>query len=158
MAKAKQLNDTDIVKDQLGKLLELMKTSASIESVEEDGENVAVQIDAGEDSGLLIGTHGKTIEALELLSNLMLKNKKGEWRRVTVNIADWKEKEEKRLSDLAGTIATRAVETGKPQYLYNLTSGQRRVIHMLLAENENVETTSDGDGAERFLIVTPKNS
>jgi spoIIIJ-associated protein len=158
MAKAKQPSDIDTVKEQVQKLLELMMTSASIDVSEGVEDTINVQITAEEDAGLLIGTHGKTIEAIELLSNLMLKNAKGEWRRVTVNISDWKEKEEKRLSDLALSVANRVKETGTPQYLYNLSSAQRRTVHMLLAENSDVKTTSDGDGAERYLIVSPKDS
>lgn len=156
MSKA-ALSDTDIVNDQLTKLLELMKTDASLEVSEKEDETILAQIEAGDDSGLLIGSHGKTIEAIDLLANLMFKQKKGDWKRIVVNIADWKEKEEKRLSDLAQSVAQRAIETGKPQYLYNLSSSQRRTIHMLLAENLQVHTESDGDGAERYLIVSPKD-
>jgi spoIIIJ-associated protein len=156
MAKTAPQTDIEIVKEHVEKLLELMMTNASLEVSEGAEDSINVQITAEEDAGLLIGTHGKTIEALELISNLMLKNAKGDWRRVVVNISDWKEKEEKRLSDLAESVAHRVIETGKPQYLYNLSSAQRRTVHMLLAVNPDVVTASDGDGAERYLIVSPK--
>ncbi len=155
---AKDLSDTQIVQDQMEKLLSLMQVDAEISVSEEKDGNVFVQIQAGEDSGLLIGKYGRTVESLELLANLSLKQKKGEWRRVVVNVSDWKEKEERRLIDLAQNVAARAAETGEPQYLYNLSSSQRRTIHMILAENPNVVTASEGDGGERYLIVSPKEA
>src|SRR4030043_165124 len=64
------------------------------------------------------------------------------------------DKEKERLIGLAILTAQRAEETGKPQSLYNLTPSQRRTIHLFLAEKPNVKTESQGEGNERFLIVT----
>ncbi len=153
---AKANNDIALVQEKLQKLLELMDTPATFEVTEGEEESIHVQLESETEAGLLIGKHGHTIEALELLLNLMFKQSNGEWKRITVNIADWKEKEEARLNDLAQNVASRAKETGKPQYLYNLSSAQRRTVHMLLSEDSEIETLSDGDGAERYLIVQPK--
>lgn len=153
---ASTTTDIDLVKDQINKLLELMDTPATFEVTEGAEGSINVQLESETEAGLLIGKHGHTIEAIELLLNLMFKQANGEWKRIMVNIADWKEKEEARLNDLAQNVALRAKETGKPQYLYNLSSSQRRTVHMLLAENADVETLSEGDGAERYLIVQPR--
>ncbi len=150
--------DITLVSDQLQKLLDLMATPATFEVTEGEEGSINVQLESETEAGLLIGKHGHTIEAIELLLNLMFKQANGEWKRITVNIADWKEKEEARLNDLAQNVAERAVETRKPQYLYNLSSAQRRTVHMLLAENDQVETLSEGDGAERYLIVQVRGS
>jgi spoIIIJ-associated protein len=149
-------SDITLVSDKLQKLLDLMNTPATFEVTEGEEGSINVHLESETEAGLLIGKHGHTIEALELLLNLMFKQANGEWKRITVNIADWKEKEESRLRDLAESVAARAIETGKPQYLYNLSSSQRRTVHMLLAENTDVETLSEGDGAERYLIVQPR--
>lgn len=147
--------DLEALKTNFEGLLERMMTPSTVE-VSESEDSISIQIQKTEDTGLLIGKHGRTIEALSLLANLFVKNQSGEWKRVVVNIADWNEKEEKRLSDLAMSVSERAIETGEPQFLYSLSSSQRRIIHTLLSENEKVETLSEGDGAERYLIVRPR--
>lgn len=144
-----------IVTEKLETLLGMMLTPTPFEVTEKD-DVLEVNIEGTEESGLLIGKYGKTIESLELLLNLMVKQELGEWTRVTVNIADWKEKQEARLSSLAENVVAKVMETGKEQYIYNLSSAQRRTVHMLLSENKDVETASEGEGLDRYLVVKPK--
>jgi spoIIIJ-associated protein len=87
---------------------------------------------------------------------MLFKQETGEWEKVVVNVGDYRQKEEEYLEGLATTTSQRAVETGTPQNLYNLKAWQRRVIHMALAENKDVVTTSEGEGEDRFLIISPK--
>jgi spoIIIJ-associated protein len=152
---AKKQTPKDIVQTKLDELLSLMLTPVSFE-IEEGEDSIQVHIESSEESGLLIGKYGKTIEALELILNLMVKQEMGEWTRVVLNIADWKEKQEERLASLAENVVSRVKETGTEQFIYNLSSAQRRTVHMLLSENTDVETLSDGEGQERYLIVRPR--
>ena len=73
-----------------------------------------------------------------------------------MNVADWREKEQGRLQNLAEITAERVKETGESQSLYNLTSAQRRIVHLELSKNKNVETESLGEGKDRYLIVNLK--
>lgn len=138
-------------------LLNEMGTEAEAE-VSEDKVNDAfvVSIKSENEAGLLIGNRGKTIEALQIVLGIIYRRKTDEWKRILVNIADWREKEEERLEGLAKQTADRATETGLPQELYNLTPAQRRVVHLALSENPKVSTESKGEGRERYLVVTPK--
>jgi len=123
-----------------------------------DKKNDAYRIDikdAGE-TGLIIGSRGKTLSALQMLTGQMLKNRTGEWKRVVINVSDYREKEEDRLIRLAEQTAQRAIESGETQSLYNLTPSQRRVVHMALSDNKAVTTESSGEGIERYLTVSPK--
>src|SRR3990172_1360376 len=94
-------------------------------------------------------------EAEEVLG-MMVRQETGEWKRVLVNVGDWREKQEEYLTQMAKTTAERAKTTGEPQPLYNLTPAQRRVIHMALSEDSEIETESQGEGEERYLVVKPK--
>lgn len=125
-----------------------------------DKENGAyvINIDAGEEAGLLIGRKGETLSSIQMVLGIMFKQKMGEWARVLVNVGDYREKEEDYLRNLAESAAARAKETGEPQSLYNLKPGQRRIIHMFLTEDKEVETESQGEGNERYLIVKPKKA
>lgn len=143
---------TSQIEDLLGKML----TPVQI-TVEDMDDSISVQIQDNEDTGLLIGKHGKTIESINIIANLMYKQTSGEWKRVIVNASDWNEKEQRRLESLAENVAQRAIDTGKPQFLYSLSPSQRRIIHTLLSENSSVQTRSEGDGSERYLIVEKTN-
>jgi spoIIIJ-associated protein len=125
-------------------------------SSEEDG--VEVTIDTEKETGLLIGAHGATLNSIQIFLGMAVKQHLGRWVRVVVNIGDWKEKQEDRLVELARTTAQRAKQTGETQRLYNLTPSQRRIIHMKLSEDNEIVTESAGEGEERYLMVSVKES
>lgn len=148
------------VKSLIDELFSLVgiKVDTKVEVKEKEGERqVDVEISSKEESGLLIGSHGTTLEAIQYFLGLALKNETGEWVRVNVDIADWKEKQNEHLVALARHTADLAVRKGEAQYLYNLTPSQRRAIHLELSENKEVSTRSEGEGLERFLVVEPKD-
>jgi len=138
-------------------LLKLM-TSQSKATVTLDKENDAliIDIDPGDETGLLIGRQGETLLSFQSIIGIAVKQLLGEWKRVMVNIADWREKQEEHLKSLAETTAQRVIETGEEQPLYNLTPAQRRTIHMELANNEEVTTESMGEGNDRYLVIKLK--
>ncbi|HET7098836.1 MAG TPA: R3H domain-containing nucleic acid-binding protein, partial [Patescibacteria group bacterium] len=132
-------------------LLSQMSTKAIVEvSFDKENEAFVVNIEGGEETGLLIGKKGETLTSIQTILGILLKQKTGEWSRVVVNVGDYREKEEDYLKNLALTTAERAKETKEPQSLYNLTAGQRRIVHMTLSEDEDIETESMGDGGERY--------
>ncbi|MEK7112688.1 MAG: R3H domain-containing nucleic acid-binding protein [Patescibacteria group bacterium] len=148
---------TKTVQEDANELLKLMGSTATA-SVLEDSENDAllVNIEAKDEAGLLIGRHGDTLNSLQMVLGLMLRQKLGEWKRILVNVGDWREKQDEYLKEMAQATAERAKQTGEPQNLYNLSAGQRRVIHLALSEDPEIETVSEGEGAERYLIIRPK--
>ena len=149
--------NTDTLKNTTEKLLGLMNVSAKVEvSYDKKDEVFVVDIDAGETTGLLIGKRGETLLSIQNILGVLFKQETGEWVKIVVNVGDYRQKEEEYLKSLAENTAQRAVETGNPQNLYNLKAWQRRVIHMFLSENKDVATTSEGEGEDRYLIVSPK--
>lgn len=144
-----------LVKKITEKLLDLMKIDSTIDVVEDkDNDSILVKIDAPKESGLIIGSRGRTLNSLQVILGMIHKKQSGEWKRVIVDISGWRDKEKVRLENLASLTAQRAKETGESQYLYNLSSSQRRVIHLFLAELPEIRTESQGEGKDRFLVVT----
>lgn len=143
------------IKEITENLLSKIGVSSDINFSSQDGI-FYVDINAPEVAGLLIGKKGQTLQSIQTIINLIYKNETSEWAKIVVNIANWKEKEEQRLSDIANQAALRAVETGQPQNLYNLNSAQRRIVHLLLAQRKDVETFSKGEGKNRYLVIKPK--
>ncbi len=146
-----------LVEKRAEELLSLMGVEAEI-SVEEDKENEAIKVDISspDSTGLLIGFRGEVISAIQVALGMMVRQETEEWARVIVNVGDWREKQESQLSDLASQTAERARETGEPQTLYNLNPSQRRMVHMALSEEGDIETESFGEGKDRYLVVKPK--
>ncbi len=148
------------IKNLLGELFSLIGINPGIEVSEEKGEDgeasYKVEIDPGESAGLLIGAHGATLSAIQSFLTIAIKQKTGEWIRVSMDVAGWGKKQNERLIELARSASDRAKQTGEPQKLYNLTSSQRRIIHMALAEDKEIETESQGEGQDRYLIVKAK--
>ena len=158
LKKEKLVNDIDRVTKIVEDLLDLMGTSSKV-SVSEDKENDAlmVEIDSENETGLLIGSRGETLKSLQTIVGLIFKNQKGDWRRILVDVADWREKQEKRLQELAQATLSKVRETGETTPLYNLNPAERRIVHMALSNESDIETESRGEGEERHLVVKLKD-
>lgn len=148
-----------VLKDIVDELFSLMGVSVKTDVVyDKENEAYLINIDAGDETGLLIGRKGETLTSIQTVLAAILKTKTGEWSRVLVNVGDYREKEEDYLKGLAQSAATRAKETGDPQPLYNLKPGQRRIIHLYLANDSEIETESVGEDEERYLLIKPKKA
>ena len=114
-----------------------------------------------EDAGIMIGYHGDTIAALQLLLGAAHFNQaetKGEWQRIVVNINDYRQKRETALAQLAEDTAEKVKQSGQPMALFNLNPFERRLVHMALAKDKAIVTQSEGEGGDRHLIVSPFDS
>ena len=109
-----------------------------------------------EETGLLIGYHGKTLESFQIILGLLVSKELESWVKVYVNVGDYREKREEALMLMAQHAAERALAAGRPIELFHLSASERRVIHLTLAGDERVETESVGDGNARMLLVKPK--
>jgi len=147
----------DILNKITEKLFGLMATNVKIAiNFNEEDKVFIVDVDAGDATGLLIGKRGETLLSIQNILSVLFKQETGEWEKLVVNVGDYRQKEEEYLKNLATTTVERAIETSKPQNLYNLKAWQRRVIHLFLVDNKDVDTTSEGEGEDRYLIISPK--
>jgi spoIIIJ-associated protein len=121
----------------------------------DETESFRVHIET-EETGLLIGYHGRTLESFQIILGLLVSRELGKWVRVYVNVNDYREKREETLMLMAQRAAQRALTMGRPVELANLSASERRVIHLTLSGDEQVETESVGEGLRRVLIVKPK--
>ena len=110
----------------------------------------------GEDAGIVIGRYGETLKALEYLTNLMLHEEAG-GHRVRFDCGGYRERREASLTRLAESAARDAVRKGRPISLEPMSSWERRIIHLALKENGDVETRSAGEEPLRKVVVWPKN-
>lgn len=152
----KKISDIEALEVLAKDLFKKLKLDVSI-NISEDEENdlLKVDIESDEEKGLIIGKKGETINSLQSMLGMMLKQKTGEWRRIQLNIGQWRERQEDYLKALAHKTADRALETGEPQRLHNLTPTQRRTVHLEIQGIDGVSSESQGEDDERYLIVKP---
>jgi spoIIIJ-associated protein len=143
------------VQETASKLLDLLGIKGEIQVEEQDGA-VVVQIDT-EETGILIGRHGETISAFELILNQIVNRGVEEWQRVVVDTGDYRAKQEDRLRAMALEAADRVKETGEAYSLYDLTPAQRRYVHTVLAEDPKLLTESEGEDRDRHLVIKLRN-
>jgi spoIIIJ-associated protein len=136
------------------KLFESLGVDSKIKVLEEE-EVISVTLET-EDSGIIIGYHGETLEALQIVLSLMLAKKTGEFKRVSVEVGDYKKNREEWLEKLALDAKEKAIFSKKEVYLSDLKAWERRVVHMVLQNDSQVLTESSGDGKERVLVIKPK--
>jgi spoIIIJ-associated protein len=143
--------------DALRKLLETVVDALDLDAdvqVEDDGETLTGRLD-GEELGLFIGRHGSTIEAVQHLAQRVAGGDGPARRRVVVDAAGYRERRAQVLERQADEAAERAVRSGRPVALDEMTSSERRVVHEYLRDRGDVETHSEGDEPHRHLVVTP---
>jgi len=137
-------------------LLKLLLLEAKVE-VKEDKENNAINVAIEtEEPGILIGYHGETLSSLQLMLGIMVSKKINEWVRVVVNVGDYREKREEVLKRMALSAAQKAKFSQEAVTLPPLSGNERRIIHLVLTDNPDVITESEGEGEERRVVVKPK--
>ena len=123
---------------------------------EPDEEGFILNIES-EDSGILIGHRGETLDALQYLVNLYMNKGRDGFIRVTVDVERYKRKREAALKRLAAQMAEKVVRLRRNFTLDAMNSYERRIIHSALQNHPRVETYSVGEDPNRKVVVTLKN-
>lgn len=149
-------NIEKVIKDTASTLLKLIGINGKV-AVSEDKEGGLWSVEIStEDTGILIGRHGDTISALQLILCQVVQKKTGEWYRILVDTGDYRAKQEEMLTGLARSAAERVKQTGAPYSMYDLSPAQRRFVHTVLSDDPQVLTESEGEGRDRHLVVKPR--
>ena len=111
---------------------------------------------AGEDSGLLIGRRGQTLQALQFLVTLIVRKNLGEDVRVVLDVENYRQRRETSLRDMAAKVASRVAQTNRSITLEPMSPADRRIIHTSLAQHPGVRTESAGEGENRKVTIMPR--
>jgi spoIIIJ-associated protein len=146
-----------LVRELLERTIDATGVTATV-LIDETGEELVATL-AGPDLGVLIGRHGQTIDALQYLANAIGHRAEGDGRRrVTVDAAGYRARRAATLETAARRAAEQAAATGHRIELEPMTAVERRIVHELLKDDPEVETTSEGTEPTRFVVVLPRRS
>jgi spoIIIJ-associated protein len=138
----------------IDRVLDELDLDADVEVTESD-EEILAEIEGDDDLGLLIGRRGQTIDALQLICYRAAWRGRQDRKRVTVDAAGYRKRRAEVLERQAEEAASRAESTGRPVDLEPMSASERRVVHNHLADRSQIETYSEGDEPERFVVVAP---
>lgn len=128
--------------------------SYAVDISQGDEDEVQAEIYGG-DPGKIIGRNGRTLAALEYLTNAVINRQEGSNVRVNVDVEGYKRRRDDRLRETAHKAADRVRKTGEPVELDPMSAGERRVVHVALAEEYGVTTESSGEGRGRRVVIRP---
>lgn len=147
------LEPAEALEELLEEVVDGLGLDAEIEVDEQDGV-LSGRLE-GEDVGLFIGRHGQTIDAVQHLAQRIIFPEGPSAVRVVIDANGYRERRAEALHAMADDAAEKALSSGKPVDLDPLPPFERRIVHEYLRERGGVETHSEGNEPERYLVVTP---
>lgn len=107
----------------------------------------------GEDAGCLIGRKGETMEALSYLTSLAANRFEDSDEKISVDVADYRQKREKDLQQMAKKMAAKVIKSGRFHSFEPMNPYERRIIHATVGEIEGVRSESKGEGSQRRVVL-----
>jgi spoIIIJ-associated protein len=144
----------DIGRHVLQRIIDAITADAKI-SVERDSERIFFNVNGG-NAGILIGKRGQTLDAIQTIVEKVINRHKEKRTRVLVDIEGYLETRKENLEKLAVRLAEKSKRTGKPMSLGQMNAYDRRIVHIALKDNPDVQTRSRGEGPLRKLVIFPK--
>jgi spoIIIJ-associated protein len=120
-----------------------------------DGEEQLTATLTGPDLGLVIGKRGQTIDAIQYLATAIVFRGMDERKSIVVDAAGYRDRRRATLEQQADRAASEALAAGEPVALDPMSAVERKIVHVHLQEREDVETASEGNEPNRFVVVSP---
>ena len=154
-----ELTDEDldrIADTAIGALQDILKYfdvgEVTIDEYEGDEGELILDI-TGDDLAVLIGRHGKTLDALQFLVSAITVRTIGFRYPVIVDVEGYKSRQREKLESIARSSANRAAGQNRSIKLRPMTPYERRIVHICLRDDDRVETASEGEGSARHVVI-----
>lgn len=153
------INSTDIPAEKIIHgititILKKMGIEAEVVGMGDVDGKIYIELSSDE-SGIVIGKRGSTLDALQFVLNLMVDSKIRHGRKIVLDIESYRDKREMALKRLGKSIASSVAKTGKSKLLEPMNPYERRIIHMTLQDDSRVFTRSEGNGTFKKVRVIP---
>jgi spoIIIJ-associated protein len=122
-----------------------------------DEDVIELSVPSSESNSILIGRGAETLRSLQYLISTMLRNNDAEVSRVNLDIADYKKQRADKVAEQARGWIEEVRRTGD-SYVADLNAADRRIVHHVASEYEDIRTFSEGEGRDRRIIIAQKSS
>jgi spoIIIJ-associated protein len=146
----------ELAKKSLERILVGLRTDATVD-VKNDGNKILLNIN-GDGSGVLIGRRGRTLDAMQHIVDKIVNRSLKDRKRIIIDTERYRERRIESLENLALKLGEKVKKLGKPVYITPLNAHDRRIIHMTLQGDDQLATTSKGDGLLRRVVISTKKS
>lgn len=146
----------EIVKDSLDKILEFVGVAPDIEIFED--ESVINVLIGGNDLNFLIGYRGQSLDALQSFLGLILYRKTDEWTSVIVDINDYKDRRLEKIRDITRRFIDKVRFFQNNVVMPPMNPWERRQVHTLIGEYDDIESESEGEGRNRRVVLKPADA
>lgn len=126
----------------------------TIDEYEGDERELILDI-TGDDLAVLIGRHGKTLDALQFLIASITARNIGYRYPVVVDVEGYKSRQRQKLENIAFSTAKRVLSQQRSVKMRPMTPYERRIVHIALRDFYGVDTASEGEGSNRHVVVIP---
>ena len=138
--------------DYLREVITLMGVENVTFSAVQKGEATIIRLD-GEHLGALIGRRGETMESLSYLASLVANRLEGDYIKLGLDVAGYRDKRESDLTALAQRIGAKVRKTGRSFAMEPMNPYERRIIHSAIGKMEGVRSESKGEGRDRRVVI-----
>ena len=138
--------------DYLREVITLMGVENVSFSAVQKGEATIIRLD-GEKLGALIGRRGETMESLSYLASLVANRLEGDYIKLGLDVAGYRDKRESDLTALAQRIGAKVRKTGRSFAMEPMNPYERRIIHSAISKMEGVRSESKGEGRDRRVVI-----
>lgn len=146
----------DAVRELLRKMRVRARVQARFGEPDDEHSQPPLCVDVhGEDLSILIGRRAETLNALQLISSLIINKELGYSVPLVLDVEGYRQRRYQQLRQLARRMADQAVKTGKTQVLEPMPANERRIIHIELRKNPDVKTESVGQEPRRKVTIIP---
>lgn len=127
----------------------------TIDEYEGDEGELILDI-TGDDLAILIGRHGRTLDALQFVVSAITVRSMGFRYPVIVDVEGYKSRQREKLESIARSTANKAASQHRSVKMLPMTPYERRIVHIALRDDDRVDTASEGEGSARHVVVVPR--
>lgn len=127
----------------------------TIDEYEGDEGELILDI-TGDDLAILIGRHGRTLDALQFVISAITVRSMGFRYPVIVDVEGYKSRQREKLESIARSTANKAASQHRSVKMRPMTPYERRIVHIALRDDDRVDTASEGEGSARHVVVVPR--
>ena len=126
-------------------------------TAEVEEEIIMLQVETSELNSILIGRNAETLRSLQYLVSTALRNQDAALSRVNVDIADYKKQREDKIAEKAREWIEEVRRSGD-SHIASINAADRRIVHRVAAEYDDIRTYSEGEGRDRRIIIAQASS